>query len=85
MLSLSVNNQADVDEAFSSTSRYLDYLLKIHNTDFKQMVYQIYPNERQLNKANSFDTEAPFFDLDLSIINDIVSSRVNNKRKYFKI
>ena len=60
MLSLSINNQADGDEAFSSTSRYLDDLLKIHNTDFKRMVYQIYPNERQLNKANSFDTEAPF-------------------------
>ena len=29
MLSLSDNNQADVIEAFNSTSRYLDDLLKI--------------------------------------------------------
>ena len=42
------------------TSRYPDDLLKIDNTDFEQIVNQIYPNERHLNKANSFDTEAPF-------------------------
>ena len=38
------------------------------------MVSQIFPNELQLNKANSADTEAPFLDLDLSITNGIVSS-----------
>ena len=31
MLSLSANNQADVVEAFNSTSRYLDDLLNIEN------------------------------------------------------
>ena len=31
MLSLSDNNQADVVEAFNSTSRYLDHLLNIDN------------------------------------------------------
>ena len=40
-------------------------------------------NERQLNKANLFDTEAPFFDLDLSITNDIVSSKIYDKRTNF--
>ena len=35
---------------------------------------QIYPTELQLNKANSFNTEAPFLDLNLSITNGIVSS-----------
>ena len=50
------------------------------------MVGQIY----QLNKANSSDTEAPFLDLDLSIANDIVSSKsydnrgdLNFEKKYF--
>ena len=38
---------------------------------FEQIVGQIYPTELQLNKANSFDTEASF--LDLSITNGIVS------------
>ena len=37
------------------------------------MVGQIYPIEFQLNKANSFDTEALFLDLTLSITNGIVS------------
>ena len=57
MLSLSDNNQADIIEAFNSTSRYLDDLLNIDNPYFEQMVGQIYPTELQLNKANSSDTE----------------------------
>ena len=39
MLSLSENNQADVVEAFNSTSRYLDDLLYIDNPYFAQMVF----------------------------------------------
>ena len=65
MLSLSDNNQADFIEAFNSTSRYLDDLLKIDNPYFEQMVGEIYPTELQLLKANSSDTEAPFFGLEL--------------------
>ena len=52
---LSDNNQADIIEAFNSTSRYLDDLLNIGNPYFEQMVSQIYPTELQLNKANSSD------------------------------
>ena len=40
------------------------------------MVSQIYPTELELNKANSFGTEAPFLNLDLSITNGIVSSKI---------
>ena len=80
MLSLSDNNQTDIIEAFSSTSRYLDDLLNIDNPYFEQMVGQIYPTELQLNKANSFDTEAPFLDLNLSITHGIVSSKIYDKR-----
>ena len=47
------------------------------------MVGQIYPTELQLNKANSSDTEAPFLDLNLSITNGIVSSKIYNKRDDF--
>ena len=53
-------NQTDIIEAFNSASRYLDDLLNIDNPYFKHMVGQIYPNELQVNKANSADTEAPF-------------------------
>ena len=63
MLSLSDNNQADVIEAFNSTSRYLDDLLNIDKPYFAQMVSQIYPTELKLNKANSSDTEASLFGL----------------------
>ena len=47
------------------------------------MVGQIYPTELQLNKANSSDTEAPFMDLNLSITNGIVSSKIYDKRDDF--
>ena len=83
MLSLSDNNQADIIEAFNSTSRYLDDLLNIDNPYCKQMVGQIYPTELQLNKANSSDTEAPFLDLNLSTTNGIVSSKIYDKRDDF--
>ena len=44
------------------------------------MVSQIYPSELQLNKANASDTEAAFLDLHLSISNDIVSTKIYDKR-----
>ena len=47
--------------AFNSTSKYLDDLLNIDNIYFEQMVNRINPAELQLNKANSSDTEAPFW------------------------
>ena len=47
------------------------------------MVGKIYPTELQLNKANSSDTEAPFLDLNLSITNGIVASKIYDKRDVF--
>ena len=80
---LSLSDQADIIKAFNSTSRYLDDLLNIDNPYFEQMVYQIYPTELLLNKANSSDTEAPFLDLNLSITNGIVSSKMYDKQDDF--
>ena len=59
-MSLSDYTQADVFEAFNSTSRYLDDLLHIDNSYFERMITQIYSTEIQLNKTNPTDTEAPF-------------------------
>ena len=73
MMSLSAENQSEIIEAFSSTSRYLDDLLNIDNTYFDGLISQIYPPELQLNKANSSNTEAAFFDLHLSIVDGFVS------------
>ena len=47
------------------------------------MVSQIYPSELQLNKANTSDTEAAFLDLHLSISNDIISTKIYDKRDDF--
>ena len=66
MMSLSDDKQADVIDAFNTTSRYLDDILNINNVYFDNMVSQIYPSELQLNKAN---TEAAFLNLHLSMIN----------------
>ena len=78
MDSLNHGNQADVIEAFNSTSRYL---FNIDNPYFEGMVNQIYPPEIQLNTANTTDTEAPFLDLHLSVANGFVSSKIYDKNR----
>ena len=47
------------------------------------MVSQIYPSKLQLNKAYTSDTEAAVLNLHLSISNDIVSSKIYDKRDDF--
>ena len=83
ILSLSDDTLTDLFEAFNSTSRYLDDYINIDNAYFEQVVGRMYPTELQLNKANSSDTEVPFLDLKLSITNDIVSSKIYDKRDDF--
>ena len=65
MMSLSDSNQADIVNAFNSTSRDLDDLLNIDNPYFDRFVGQIYTSELQLNNANRSETEAKFLDLHL--------------------
>ena len=47
------------------------------------MVIQIYPSELQLNKANTSDTKAAFWDLHLSISNDFDFTEIYDKRGGF--
>ena len=82
-MSHSDDKQADVIDAFKTTSRYLDDILNINNVYFYNMVSQIYPSELQFNKANTSDTEAAFLDLHLSISNDIVLNKIYDKRDDF--
>ena len=77
------DKQADVIDAFNTTSRYLDDILNINNVYFDNMVNRIYPSELKLNKANTSDTEAAFVDLQLSISNYIVSTKIYDKRDDF--
>ena len=81
MMPLSDDKHAIFD-AFNTASRYLDDIINI-NIYFDNMVSQIYSAELQLNKANASNTEAPFLDLHLSISNDIVSTKVYDKRDDF--
>ena len=83
MMPLSNDNQADVNTAFNTTSRYLDDILNINNVYFDNMVSQINPSELQLNKANTSGTKAAFLDLHLSIFNDITSTKIYDKRDDF--
>ena len=83
MMSLSDDKQADVIDAFNTTSRYFDDNLNINNVYFDNMVSQIYPSELQINKANTSDTETAFLDLHLSISSDIVSTKIYDKRDDF--
>ena len=85
MKSVSPENQADIIEAFNSTSRYLVDLLNIDNIYFGQMVNRIYLAELQLNKVNSSDTEVQFLDLNLSISYGTVSTKIYNKRDDIEI
>ena len=81
MMFLSDDKQAVVIDAFITTSRYLDGILNINNVYFDNMVSQIYPSELQLNKANTSDTKATCLDLHMSISNDIVSTKIYDKRE----
>ena len=80
MMSLSDDKQADVIDTFNTTSRYLDDIVNINNIYFDNMVSHIYPSELQLNKTNTSDTNPAFLDLDLSISNDIASTKIYDKR-----
>ena len=86
-MSLSDDKQADVIDAFNTTSRYFDDILNINNVYFDNMVSLIYPSELQLNKVNTSDTKDAFLDLHLLISNDIVSTKFYDKRDdfYFEI
>ena len=82
-MSLSDDKQADVIDAFNTTSRYFNDISNIKNVYFDNRVSQIYPSELQLNKAKTSDTKAAFLDLRLSIYNDIVSTKIYDKHDNF--
>lgn len=83
MLSLNRNTQVDIIEAFNYTSRYLDDIFNIDNPYFDTLFSFIYPKELTLNKANQSDTSASFLDLDLTINNGFITSKIYDKRDDF--
>ena len=83
MLSLKSDTQSDIIEAFNNTSRYLDDICNIDNPFFDTLFPFMYPKELRLNKTNESDFSAPFLDLDLSINNGIISSKIYDIRDDF--
>ena len=79
MMSLAKEKWNGMIYAFSLISRCLDDLLNNDHIQFEQMVHRIYPIELQLNKANASDTEATFLDLNLSIDNGTVFTKIYDK------
>ena len=47
------------------------------------LISLIYPSELQLNKANSLETEAPFLDMHLPILDGFISCKFYDKRDDF--
>ena len=57
--------------------------MNIDNDFLDSTVNRIYPSELHLNKTNLSDTEASFLDLNLSISDGIVKTKINDKRDDF--
>ena len=58
-------------------------MLNIDNPYFEQMVVSIKFTELQINKANSFYSEASILDLDTSVTNILVLSKMYDKKNDF--
>ena len=61
----------------------MDDISNINNIYLDNIVCQIYPSGLQFNKTNTSDTEAAFYDLHWSISNDVVSTKIYDKRDDF--
>ena len=78
-MSLSDDKQADVIDAFNTTSRCLDDILNINNVYYVKYTLQ----SSNLIKSIPLIPKPHFLDLHLSISNDIVSSKIYDKRDDF--
>ena len=80
-----LQKQRKFDElkCFNNTSRYLDDILTIDNPAFELYKNEIYPQELTLNKANLSNTETPFLDLNIKIVNGKIHTSVYDKRDDF--
>ena len=66
MSNIHKSKQYDLIDMFSDTSRYLDDIFTIDNSEFEKHIPDIYPTELQLNKAITSDKETSFLDLNKS-------------------
>ena len=84
MLSLSDNKQTDIIEAFNSTSRYLNDLLKTNYLYFENMVGKIYP----LSITNGIDSSKIYDirgDFNFEIVNFLFLDGDVNRSPYYGV
>ena len=68
---------------FNNTFRYLDDILALNNDDFDKFIHEIYPRELTLNKANTNNQKCSFLDLNISIDNEKLHTKIYDKRDDF--
>ena len=69
---------------FGRVFRYVDDLLAVNDGDeFEKHYLEIYPNELELKKENSINTETSFLDLRISISNRRFNTKLYDKRDDF--
>ena len=68
MSNLQKSKRFDLIDKFNDTSRYLDDIFTIDNPTFAEHIFDIYPRELQLNKANTSDKETSFLDLNIKLL-----------------
>ena len=83
MLGLAKDGDTQKIDAFNKTSRYLDDILNIDNPFFPNLYKNIYPSQLKLNLASTCNTRTSFLDLDISIEQDIITTKIYDKRDDF--
>lgn len=61
----------------------MDDILNIENSFFDTKYRSIYPPELLLNKTNTTNVRAPFLDLDITINNNLIETKIYDKRDDF--
>ena len=80
MAKLHKDPKTDLIDKFNNTYRYLDNIFSVNNSDFYKHTSEIYPKELTLNKANNNSLKCPFLDLDVSISQGKISTKIYDKR-----
>ena len=76
-------NKEHLIDVFNNTYRYLDDILALNNPEFSNVMNEIYPKELQLNKANANNDHCPFLDLDITLSNGTLITKIYDKRDDF--
>ena len=71
------HSKQDLVDQFNNTFRYLDEILALNNPDFQEIAKEMYPKELTLNKSNISNVHAPVLELDLTIEQGCLSTKLN--------